>query len=426
MTRLRTKSAPALALAGAIIIPLLLVLGAGPGAGQEKAGAAAKPSRIGRQGTTESHDRTNFPLVGKHRTLACRECHSNLVFEGTPTDCEVCHWERRQDDRYALRLGTRCADCHTPQSWKKVDPGLWSHETNVGYRLEGIHRTLDCEACHGSAGFSARPTDCFGCHEADYRGTREPNHVQAGFPTTCPSCHSQRSWSDASVAHTGFVLQGRHATAACTDCHINGVYQGTSTECVSCHLANYNSTTDPNHRAAGFPTDCATCHGTSATGWSGADFAHTGFVLQGRHATAACTDCHINGVYQGTSTECVSCHLANYNSTTDPNHRTAGFPTDCASCHGTSATGWSGANFDHPFPITSGRHAGVACSECHTTSDFRVFNCLGCHEKASTDSHHGDVTGYSYSSPACYACHPRGSAGDRPAGPAGCPAAGRM
>jgi hypothetical protein len=334
MTALRLKPAPAIVLASVLVLPFLLILGVRDGTGQDK--AAAKSSRPGQEGTVESHDRTNFPLVGKHRSLACRECHINLVFEGTPTDCEVCHWQRRQDDRYALRLGTRCADCHTPFSWKKVDPGLWSHETNVGYRLEGVHRTLDCEACHGSAGFTARPTECFACHESDYLGTRDPNHVQAGFPTTCPACHDQRSFHNASFSHT------------------------------------------------------------------------SNFVLRGRHASAACVDCHKNNVYQGTSPECLSCHLADYNGTTDPNHSAAGFPTNCDQCHGTSFNGWSGANFDHPFPISSGRHA-VACSECHTTSDFRVFSCLGCHEQASTNSHHTGVTGYSYNSQACYSCHPNGN-----------------
>jgi len=134
---------------------------------------------------------------------------------------------------------------------------------------------------------------------------------------------------------------------------------------------------------------------------------HTSFTLRGLHAAAACSACHANGVYQGTSTECVSCHLADYNGTTDPNHRSAGFPTDCVTCHGSSFTGWSGANFDHAFPISSGRHA-VACSECHQTSDFRVFNCLGCHDQQETGGHHNGVTGYSYNSQACYACHPRG------------------
>ncbi|NOR13993.1 MAG: hypothetical protein GQ545_12135, partial [Candidatus Aminicenantes bacterium] len=37
------------------------------------------------QWTAESHDQTNFPLVGKHRTVSCQECHLNGVFEGTPT-----------------------------------------------------------------------------------------------------------------------------------------------------------------------------------------------------------------------------------------------------------------------------------------------------------------------------------------------------
>ncbi len=108
-------------------------------------------------------------------------------------------------------------------------------------------------------------------------------------------------------------------------------------------------------------------------------------------------------------TDCASCHLADYNATTDPNHRSAGFPTDCAECHGTSFTGWSGANFDHDFPISSGRHA-VACSECHQTSDFRVFNCLGCHDQQETTSRHNGVTGFAYNSQSCYACHPRGQA----------------
>ena len=29
-----------------------------------------------------------------------------------------------------------------------------------------------------------------GCHKADYTGTKNPNHAQAGFPTDCQVCHS--------------------------------------------------------------------------------------------------------------------------------------------------------------------------------------------------------------------------------------------
>ena len=67
-----------------------------------------------------AHDKTNFPLKGKHRTVACSECHVKGVMQGTPTDCEACHWNRKQDDRYRLQLGHHCADCHTPFDWKRI------------------------------------------------------------------------------------------------------------------------------------------------------------------------------------------------------------------------------------------------------------------------------------------------------------------
>jgi hypothetical protein len=104
------KSAPAIALAAAIVLPFLLVLGARTGTGQDR--PAAKPAVAGQDWTAESHDRTNFPLIGKHRTLGCRECHLNLVFEGTPTDCEVCHWQRRRTTGPSARHAL--PDRHTP------------------------------------------------------------------------------------------------------------------------------------------------------------------------------------------------------------------------------------------------------------------------------------------------------------------------
>ncbi len=237
------------------------------GSGQENGKKSPPQEKPPVTWTVESHDRTNFPLTGKHRTLACVDCHINKVFEGTPKACEVCHWERRQDDRYRLRLGMNCAECHSTLTWKRVDPNKWNHETETGFRLEGAHQFVDCEQCHGFQGFKPQPTDCYSCHAKDYQSTRNPNHVQAGFPTDCPACHNTRSWGGARFSHLGFPLTGRHATAACADCHKNGVYAGTPTACASCHINDYNSTTDPNHRAQGYSLECQTCHGTSYTGW---------------------------------------------------------------------------------------------------------------------------------------------------------------
>src|SRR5664279_5261086 len=63
---------------------------------------------------------------------------------------------------------------------------------------------------------------------------------------------------------TKFPLTGNHATLPCVACHVNGNFTSLQTTCVSCHLNDYNGTTDPNHKAAGFPTDCQVCHSTSS------------------------------------------------------------------------------------------------------------------------------------------------------------------
>jgi len=98
----------------------------------------------------------------------------------------------------------------------------------------------------------------------------------------------------------------------------------------------------------------------------------------------------------------------------DPNHITAQFPTDCASCHSENA--WEPSTFDHDgqyFAIYSGRHRGEwdQCVDCHTSpSNFTVFSCLDCHEhnnKSEVDSHHSEVRGYAYTSQACLSCQPR-------------------
>ena len=61
--------------------------------------------------------------------------------------------------------------------------------------------------------------------------------------------------------------------------------------------------------------------------------------------------------------------------TTNPNHRAAGFPTTCETCHRNTDTSWNQGRFNHTwFPITSGRHAGRACAACHhDPNNYKVF-----------------------------------------------------
>ena len=439
-----------------------------------------------RQASRAFHKGTAFALEGRHLAVACASCHVNGQVKGTPTRCYDCHWVRRQDDRYRTQLGVECEQCHRPTAWTAVN---FSHQARTGLALNAAHRTLACDACHTSGTFKGRRPECITCHDAQFRGAKNPDHVAAGFPTTCDICHApsaatfagarfthatfqlvgphatqpcsachrggvyrgtprecsgchltdyQRtqnpnhaaagfptacdachrptdgSFTGVRFTHTAsFTLQGLHQTAACASCHRNGQYRGTSRECVACHQTQYQQAQNPNHASAGFPTACDSCHRSGGPGWRGASFNHNQFfTLQGVHASQACTSCHRNGQYRGTPRECVGCHLSRYQATRSPNHVAAGFPTTCDTCHRATDTSWNQGRFTHSaFPITSGRHANRPCSACHTDpNNYRVFNCLTCHDRASTDREHQGRPGYRYDSAACYSCHPQGRA----------------
>ena len=359
-----------------------------------------------------THDKTNFPLVGKHRTVPCSECHLKGVMQGTPTECEACHWYRKQDDRYKLQLGLQCDQCHTPFDWKRIKPNTWDHQQVTGFRLEGIHKTLDCFQCHKETIFSPQPGDCYDCHREDYREASEPNHAANGFPSDCKACHhSMLTWEGAHYDHSAFPLKGNHKTADCASCHQSGVYQGLPSQCVDCHIKDYNATSNPNHRQAGYSTDCERCHGSDALTWTGAKVDHSVFPLRGKHLTADCGDCHVNGQYTGILQECSGCHMSDYNATTNPNHKKAGYSTDCESCHGNNADAWTGVKVNHSaFPLR-GKHLTADCGDCHINGQYAGTpqECSGCHladYNATTNPNHQQA-GYSTD---CESCH--GSSAD--------------
>ena len=154
--------------------------------------------------------------------------------------------------------------------------------------------------------------------------------------------------------------------------------QGLPSDCVDCHLDNYNSTSDPAHSAAGFPTACDDCHQASDPNWLQATYHHTVWPLVGSHTRLRCNSCHTGGVYGGLPSECVDCHRADYDATTNPNHQASGFPTDCETCH--QPTTWTGATFDHPYSLV-GTHATLDCSSCHSGGIYAgtPTDCVGRH-----------------------------------------------
>jgi hypothetical protein len=227
-----------------------------------------------------------------------------------------------------------------------------------------------------------------------------------------------------------FPLIGPHTVASCSDCHTNlspaAAGKGTASglrfdplgiECFDCHKENYTATSNPNHTQANYSINCEECHNINSFSWSGAGINHNFFPLTGGHAINDCKTCHTSGSYASIDAACISCHQPDYNGTSNPSHSTLQFSTDCKECHDLSP-GWKPANYrDHDsrfFPIYSGNHKGEwdNCSDCHTNpSNYAQFSCTNCHEhnQGDTDDEHEGVSGYTYSSPACYGCHPSGS-----------------
>jgi hypothetical protein len=68
------------------------------------------------------HDRTIFPLRGRHFTTPCRDCHTNDLWTGLRAECVSCHRGDRQtaDANLAFHrtVGIECGDCHKPFGWK--------------------------------------------------------------------------------------------------------------------------------------------------------------------------------------------------------------------------------------------------------------------------------------------------------------------
>ncbi len=290
-----------------------------------------------------------------------------------------------------------CTVCHRDDGWTPIRLSPEFRHADGRFPLVGAHEIASCRACHRTLDFSKTDPSCVACHADVHQGE---------FGTDCSRCHVPRTFIDRGAmvrrhGETRFPLRGVHLALDCDDCHRPAAqgrmqFVNTAVECVACHLAAYQGTTDPDHEAAGFPTDCALCH--APTAWDQGRFNH-----------------------RLTTRPCVDCHLDDYQATTNPNHAALGFPTDCEACHTPTVWTRTADGFDHDgryFPIYSGTHRGrwTACSDCHVnSSNFADFSCIQCHahdDQASVASHHADVSGFSYGPQTCYTCHPTGRAGD--------------
>lgn len=257
---------------------------------------------------------TEFPLEGRHESVKCDTCHIKGPFEKKPSKaCYACH---EKDDDHKGRNGEKCQDCHSVESWKKVD---FDHGKDTKFPLKGEHEDLVCNACHRTAAMDAlSDVTCYDCHRAVdvHKGEQGEN---------CAYCHNENGWTERVFFEhdlTRFPLIGIHSVTSCESCHLNAEFQQAEIECLSCHKA------DDSHEGR-FGKKCGECH--NPNNWLLWTFDHdeqTDYPLEGKHKEAVCDDCHRLPLeeHNSISKQCFGCHRG------DDIH-VGGFGRHCDRCH---------------------------------------------------------------------------------------------
>lgn len=243
------------------------------------------------------HSKTHFPLIGKHQTVACLDCHKSgdksrsLKFE----NCTDCH-EDHHDGAFKNRAqGSQCEACHTELGFAPPRYTLVQHQ-ETRFPLTGAHLALPCIVCHtddqGKSLYFWEEVTCQVCHENPH-GTQFSRYEKE--INWCASCHTTHSWRALKFDHdsTNFSLLGRHGRIACGECHTKSGafirYAGVATACESCHADIHEG----QFKLLDGVNPCERCHGFET--WQIDNFDHdalTRFPLAGQHENVVCEKCH--------------------------------------------------------------------------------------------------------------------------------------
>jgi hypothetical protein len=336
------------------------------------------------------HSRTRYPLLGKHATVECTQCHVGgnfkkpLVFQ----KCMDCHKPDPHSGQFAKRAdGGECASCHTVEGFKPANFGLKEHAATA-YPLQGKHASLQCSQCHIPRGkdtlFKIKFQHCTDCHADQHAG----QFAKAPYFNDCERCHNLEGYRPSTFTlarhkQTRFLLTDGHIAVPCGDCHKQSdsfkpkptaVYHWDNLSCTSCHADPHKGQFQKRMqhvRADGKPAGCQACHSTKSwTELSGFDHSQTDFPLLGAHRGTACIDCHkppnletklINVDFKSAPKRCEQCHADIHGKQFADNG-----VTSCVGCHNTNK--WKPSLFDHDkrtsFPL-QGVHRNVRCEACH-------------------------------------------------------------
>ena len=358
------------------------------------------------------HDRSSYPLTGKHADIDCGKCHMASRLDlprdarGKPTplykplayeECSACH-----EDVHQGRLSATCSKCHKTTGFlQHGDPQPFDHDL-TRYPLRGEHRQLRCEDCHGPRDKrvkTPRYDSCGACH-------RDPHAGQAtlgGRTVDCASCHRVQGFRPATYTvaqhkKSSYPLEGKHADVKCESCHPKNpaglpdkqlgkagtLLRRAHDRCTDCHADDHGGQlAEREHKGA-----CESCHrveGFKPSTFTAEDHERLKLALVGRHAEVACSTCHgperkelpplpgpqVLGKARRAlvleDSRCVACHVDPHLGRFGPegNRPKA---EGCLACHRWDAFRPSTIDVDMHRDFgdpLEGAHRAVACLECH-------------------------------------------------------------
>jgi hypothetical protein len=361
------------------------------------------------------HDKTRYPLRGKHVSVECVSCHKGGYDPAALpafADCADCHRDPHGGDAKLAGRAADCAACHDLNGYRPSTYTVARHRDSK-YPLEGAHARVACSECHGQgqakdasgavrATFRFHPefARCTDCHD-DAHGGQLAARADRGACETCHGVEAFRPSLFQVAQHQAlrFPLEGVHEKTACKDCHgpdrrllpaipekpeigkARVQLRFASLECTQCHRDPHEDRYSAGTELGG-DAGCVTCHGFGSFRETNVDVAAHAkyrFPLGGAHAAVPCFECHrdlrleppsslllaptMRLSFLSEARICADCHE-------DPHGGQFAGRLDggaCDICHGSDSFK-PASGFDHDedarFPL-EGAHQRVACEKCH-------------------------------------------------------------
>lgn len=124
----------------------------------------------------------------------CNACHARGKQIDTEK-CLACHKEikekRETHSGFHGKTTKECINCHTEHYGRSTDITYFDEKhfdhSVTGWKLEGIHKKLQCQTCHGKKNYLMVSGECVHCHQSD-----DIHHGENG--RDCVECHNQDSF----------------------------------------------------------------------------------------------------------------------------------------------------------------------------------------------------------------------------------------